>query len=45
MNPIAFTIGGFQVRWYSLMLLIGMLISIFMVIREGKRFPKILCLI
>ncbi len=42
MNPIAFTIGGFQVRWYSLMLLIGMLISIFMVIREGKRFniPK-----
>ncbi len=42
MNPIAFTIGGFEVRWYSLMLLTGMLISIFMVIREGKRFniPK-----
>ena len=42
MNPIAFTIGGFEVRWYSLMLLTGMLIAIFMVIREGKRFniPK-----
>ncbi len=42
MNPIAFTISGFEVRWYSLMLLTGMLIAIFMVIREGKRFniPK-----
>ncbi len=42
MNPVAFTIYNFEVRWYSLCLLVGMLISLFMVIREAKRFniPK-----
>ncbi len=42
MNPIAFTIWGFEVRWYSLLLLIAMLLAIFLFIKEGKRFnfPK-----
>lgn len=42
MNPIMFTIYGFEIRWYSVLLLIGMIIAIFMLIREGKRFniPK-----
>lgn len=38
MNPIAFTLFGFDVKWYSLMLLIGMLLGMAMMIREGKRF-------
>lgn len=38
MNPIAFSIFGFDIRWYSIMLLIGMFLAIIMVIREAKRF-------
>ena len=42
MNPILFTVFGIEVRWYSMLLLTGMIISIIMLIREGKRFniPK-----
>lgn len=42
MNPIAFTLFGFEFRWYSIFILIGMLIGIFLFIKEGKRFniPK-----
>lgn len=38
MNPILFTLGGVEVRWYSALMLIGMLITIIMVIAESKRF-------
>ncbi len=42
MNPVAFTIGSFEVRWYSILLLVAMFIAIFLLIKEGKRFniPK-----
>ena len=38
MNPILFTLGGVEVRWYSALMLTGMLITIIMVIAESKRF-------
>ena len=37
-NPIMFSIGNFSVRYYSFFILIGILIAIFLIIREGKRF-------
>lgn len=42
MNPIAFELFGYEFRWYSILLLIGMIIAIFLFIKEGKRFniPK-----
>ena len=42
MNPVLFTIYGFEIRWYSVLMLLGMIIAIIMVIREAKRFniPK-----
>ena len=38
MNPYAIEIGNFGIRWYSLLILIGVFISIFMIEKEGKRF-------
>lgn len=38
MNPIIFSIGGVDIRWYSVLMLTGMLITIMMVIKEAKRF-------
>lgn len=38
MNPVAFNIFGAEVRYYSLFILIGVLISYFMIIKEAKRF-------
>ncbi len=38
MNPIAFTIFGIEVRYYSLFILLGIIIAYFMIIREAKRF-------
>jgi len=42
MNPVLFNIFGIEVRWYSVLLLSGMIIAIIMLIKEGKRFniPK-----
>ena len=42
MNPVLFTINGFEVRYYSLFLLAGIIIAIILVIVEAKRFniPK-----
>jgi len=42
MNPILFNYNGIEIRWYSVLMLIAILISIFMVIKEGRRFniPK-----
>ena len=37
-NPILFNIFGFDVRWYSVILLVAIIVTIFMVIIEGKRF-------
>lgn len=45
MNPVIFTIFGFEVRWYSVLILTGVLIAILMLEKEGKRFniPKEFC--
>ena len=42
MNPVLFSIFGMEIRWYSVLLLIAMLIAMFMFMKEGKRFniPK-----
>ncbi len=42
MNPVLWTIGNFEIRWYSVLMLVAIIIAIIMVIREGKRFniPK-----
>ncbi len=38
MNPIAFTIFGMEIRYYSLFILFGVVIAYIMIIREAKRF-------
>ena len=38
MDPIAFNIFGFDVRWYSLFILIGVGIGYFLICRESKKF-------
>lgn len=38
MNPILFEFNGLEIRWYSVLLLVAMLIAIFMFIKEAKRF-------
>lgn len=42
MNPILFNLFGIEIRWYSVLLLVAILIAILMFIKEGKRFniPK-----
>ena len=42
MNPVLFNIYGIEIRWYSVLLLVGMLLGIYMLMKEGKRFniPK-----
>ncbi len=38
MNPVIFTIWGISIKWYSLFILIGILIGIFLVMKEAKKF-------
>lgn len=38
MNPVAFELFGFEIRWYSLLILIGVLYSFFAIMREAKKF-------
>jgi len=38
MNPVAFNLFGMEVRYYSLFILIGVVIAYFMIVREAKRF-------
>ena len=38
MNPIAFSIGSFEIRFYSIFILIGVIIGYIMITREAKRF-------
>ena len=38
MDPIAFTLFGFEVRYYSLFILLAVAIAYFMIVREAKRF-------
>ena len=38
MNPIAFSIGSIEIRWYSVLILIGAFLAYFMINKEAKRF-------
>ena len=38
MNPEIFHIGSLSVRWYSLLILTGILIAIYLANRESKKF-------
>ena len=42
MSSVIFTIGNFEIRWYSVILLIAFLVALFLIEREAKRFevPK-----
>ena len=38
MNPILFSFNGIEIRWYSVLILVGMILAIILMIKEGKRF-------
>ena len=38
MDPVMFTIGNFEVRWYSVLILVAFVVALFIVCREAKRF-------
>jgi len=38
MNPVLVTLGPLEIKWYSALILIGVIIGISMLIKEGKRF-------
>ncbi len=42
MNPILFTIGSFEIRWYAIIMLVAIVISIVLIEKEAARFnvPK-----
>ena len=42
MNPIALQIGPFSIKWYSLMILLGVIVGISLLLKEGKKYnyPK-----
>ena len=38
MNPVMFKIFGFAIRWYSVLILVGAVIGVYILKREAKRF-------
>ena len=38
MNPIIFRLGSFEIRWYSVMILIAFLVASYVINKETKRF-------
>ncbi len=38
MNDMVFQIGNFGIKWYSLMILIGVVLAMIIIMREAKRF-------
>lgn len=38
MNPTAFSIGSFEVKWYSITLLLGIIFAIYLLKKETRRF-------
>lgn len=38
MNPVLISIGPLEIKWYSVLILVGVIIGISMLIKEGKRF-------
>ena len=37
MNPVMFKIGNFEIMWYSFLLLVGVIVGITLLLREGKK--------
>ena len=37
MNPVMFKIGNFEIMWYSFLLLIGVIVGLVLLLREGKK--------
>ena len=38
MNPEMFSIGNISVRWYSFLILVGIILAIFLAEKEAKKF-------
>ena len=38
MNPVAFTIGSFEIKWYSIFILAAILICYILINGEAKKF-------
>ncbi len=38
MNPVMFSLFGFEVKWYSFLILIGIIIGVFLTLKEAKKF-------
>lgn len=38
MSPVIFTVGNFEIRWYSVLILLSILIAYFMITSETNRF-------
>ena len=38
LNPIAFSIGNFEVKWYAIILVAGMIAGLIYIILDGKRY-------
>lgn len=38
MNPEMFNIGGISIRWYSVLILIGIIVALLLAQKEGKKF-------
>ena len=36
MNPVIFSIGGFDIKWYSVLILLAVIIGITLVRKEAK---------
>ena len=37
-NPVMFSLGNIEIRYYSFFILIGVVLAILLLIKEGKRF-------
>ena len=38
MNPIMFSIFGIEIKWYSVLILLGIIIGIILILKESKKF-------
>ncbi len=38
MNPVIFSLGNFDIRWYSVLILVGAILGVLVLIFEAKRF-------
>ena len=38
MNPVIFSLGFFEIRWYSVILLVAFLVASYFINKEAKRF-------